>query len=141
MDVALSLKPVLPVPVGAVGAAAKLGTPATQQICLQWVGVCWRQARVALLVHVTSLQGPEDDGCLVLDLLVFHVEPVVFIDCLPPCNCGGEEGMNRVRLKGKLTVDGPVYYIGIGEAYFNWMVIILQKDINSVFSNASPLSI
>ena len=52
----------------------------------------------------------------------------------------GEE-LTKVGIKWKLTVDGPVDYIGIGEAHFNWMVIILKKDKHGVFSDASPLLI
>ena len=52
------------------------------------------QALLATSFHITAWQGFQAYRSIVGNLLVFHVDSVVFVDCFPPHNCNEKKSMS-----------------------------------------------
>ena len=52
------------------------------------------QALLATSFHITAWQGFQAYRSIVGNLLAFHVDPVVFVDCFPPHNCNEKKSMS-----------------------------------------------
>ena len=88
MRITFLLQPILSVPVCTIRAAIQLwAPPAVHALCaLASLYLMVGQTRPAVLVGVAGMESFKYNGGFILYFLVFHVDPVVFVDCLPSCN-------------------------------------------------------